>query len=206
MANNYTQFSFVLKGVTAEEATWLQHEHASVEEYPDGCGPEFELAVDGPEAFFYAEENGNVEQAAALVSQFFEKFRPAETLVFEWADWCSKPRPGEFGGGVCLVSATGLVFESTSEAAKRLVRVGPEVLVLDGPIGSNDYTLADTNTGSSFWVSIKDLLVHVHVTDEGVVVDLHSERLDQDGNEEVSDEAIASTCAFFGEGTDPSDE
>ena len=46
---------------------------------------------------------------------------------------------------------------------------------------------------------MKDLMVHVHVTDEGVVTDIYTEGNDSTQDPSISDEAVASTYAYFGE-------
>lgn len=39
-----------------------------------------------------------------------------EPLGFEWAVTCSRPRPGEFGGGYCAIFADRVVLQSTGES------------------------------------------------------------------------------------------
>ena len=50
----------------------------------------------------YAEEFGNVE-AAANVCVMAQDCLGAGPLAFEWAEICSRPVPGEFGGGAALI-------------------------------------------------------------------------------------------------------
>ena len=201
MANNYTQFSFVIEDITPDEATWLKTEYAK-EVADEDLYLGFELTVDGTKAYLYTEESGDVESTATFVSQFLATFRPKATVGFEWADWCSKARPGEFGGGAALVSATTVAYETTCQMLERLRVNGQEALVREGPPGGGDYVLANTASGNSVWIKVRDTAAHLVVTDEGLVVDLFTAPLDEEGNEQISDEAVGSTYAFFGEGQD----
>lgn len=209
MANNYTQFSFEIENVTPEEHAWLKTEHSNKPESDDDYASyayNFVLAGDGTDAYFYVQESGDVEEVANFVMRFLAKFRPTEKVGFEWAEWCSKARPGEFGGGAVLVSATAVAYETTRQMLERLRVNGQEALVREGHPGDTDYVLANTSSGNSVWIRVRDIAAHLVVTDEGLVVDLFTERLDEEGNEQMSDESVGSTYAFFGEGTDPDDE
>lgn len=53
-------------------------------------------------------EGGNLEMLAAFVQMFLNKFRPKDCWSLTWADFCSKPRIGEFGGGGMFVTAEGV--------------------------------------------------------------------------------------------------
>jgi hypothetical protein len=57
-----------------------------------------------------AEETGDPECAATLIQAFFAKFRPKDTHTLEWANTCSRPQVGEFGGGACLITADWIHF------------------------------------------------------------------------------------------------
>ena len=127
MANSYTQFSFTFPVNEAEQA-WLQAkidrltalifgevepetewEEDLVEESSFGLVVNFEEGA----AYFMSEESGNVELAIDVVQQFLSHFRPTAAIGFEWANTCSKPRPGEFGGGACLITTTETKFINT---------------------------------------------------------------------------------------------
>lgn len=55
-------------------------------------------------AWIHTEEYGDPYQVACLVKAFFKKFGREEWWVLPWAEYCSKPRVGEFGGGACVVT------------------------------------------------------------------------------------------------------
>jgi hypothetical protein len=116
MANNYTQFSFCISDLTPAEASWLKEEYAKVDEDNDYYMNRFALKVDGETAYLYAEDNCDLDRVVAFVQAFLKTHRPDSSIGFEWAETCSKPRPGEFGGGAILVTATTDEWMSTGEA------------------------------------------------------------------------------------------
>ena len=96
MANNYTQFSFLIGDITPEEKVWCEtqvDENIEVDDDDDRWG--FSIEIDGTDLVIFAEENGNVEHTATFVQAFLKKFRPKEVVCFSWAETCSKMRPGE---------------------------------------------------------------------------------------------------------------
>jgi hypothetical protein len=123
MANNYLQFSFAVDSVKPDEAIWLRTEHQTLSEAADGLG--FEIEFDHADAVFYifAEEHGDVDQVATFLQRFIRAFRPEDHIGFQWAETCSKPRAGEFGGGCVLVTANRCDFDSTDAALDRMIYV-----------------------------------------------------------------------------------
>ncbi len=119
MANNYTQFSFKITDCTVDEVSWLVREKAKmVDTDEDYC---FELTVEEGTAYFsHRYESGDVEATANFVSQFLREHRPLAVVGFEWADVCSRPKVGEFGGGAVLVTATGVKTRATCELLEEL--------------------------------------------------------------------------------------
>ncbi|PZU05744.1 MAG: hypothetical protein DI606_19110 [Sphingobium sp.] len=81
-----------------------------------------------------------------------------EPLGFEWAVTCSRPRPGEFGGGYCAIFADRVVLQSTGESlSQALVTGSPSV---DGessgrisPIGQS----TDVTAGRSLSFNAPDI-------------------------------------------------
>lgn len=65
-----------------------------------------------------------------------------------------------------------------------------DALEREGPVGSGDYALTDTETGSGVWIRVRGVMVHIYVTDEGVVTDMHTE----------NDPSVASAYAYFSKG------
>ena len=88
-----------------------------------------ELSVDDTECFpgfshnfhndqgahIYAEEFGDIGTAAIILQAFLKKFRPNEYFSVQWADTCSKPRAGEFGGGAVFITANNLEWMHTGD-------------------------------------------------------------------------------------------
>lgn len=60
---------------------------------------------DGRTLWVYSEDSGTPEDAATLVQEFLGRFRPDDTLGFEWANTCSRPLVEAFGGGAVFVTA-----------------------------------------------------------------------------------------------------
>ena len=68
----------------------------------------------------YTEESGDAAGAAALATALIEHFG-LEPVGFEWAETCSAPRIGEFGGGAVLCAAGHAPrFESSQTALQRM--------------------------------------------------------------------------------------
>jgi hypothetical protein len=63
-----------------------------------------------------------VESVAALVQIAIHRFQPALKWGFEWAYTCSRPRPGEFGGGAAVVAADAIEWCCTSDWLREMAR------------------------------------------------------------------------------------
>ena len=127
MANNYLQFSEIIEALSDEE----------IQFFSDALGwePPYDEEGDVPEDFewpawydqdaqsvgfgcdlsredrsihFYAEEYGNVDTIVELVHEFIVKFRPTFVFQLTFAEYCSKLRIGEFGGGSLVASKYGI--------------------------------------------------------------------------------------------------
>lgn len=55
-------------------------------------------------------EYGDVAHVAYIVQAFIKKFRPDMVFTMTWAEYCSKPRLGEFGGGWSVVNKNEMLF------------------------------------------------------------------------------------------------
>lgn len=105
MAQNYTGFSFEVWVNTAEERAFLQaaHEAEQVEDR------RFQIDFMADRAAVYSEDDmGDIEAVADMLQEFLSIHRPLGIIILEWAMWCSKARPGEFGGGAALVTSTDI--------------------------------------------------------------------------------------------------
>lgn len=146
MADNYRQFSQVIEDLTVDEKRWLDinltsvedsfnDDHASAVQWANDMGipkedmdmwPDFEYKFEDNDTalWIYSDIFGNIEFVAALVSKFFEMFRPMDIFIMNYADTCSKPRVEEFGGGAIVVSAKDIKyihsFDEAHKVSKRM--------------------------------------------------------------------------------------
>ena len=86
---------------------------------------------------------GCVDTAASLVAALQDLGAAPDPSGFEYADYCDKPRPGEFGGGAVAITKEGMEFHSTSEWLNQqmaLPKAGTQpVPVTDGePLSEGD--------------------------------------------------------------------
>ena len=120
MANNDTLFSTSLgRGLTEEECQWLKDEYQRMDDQDatdeEGVAlNEFGAGFDYDDGVVYSMECGDGERAVEFIQRFLAKWRPTQYIVFEMAMTCSKARCGEFGGSVCLVTATEQYWNGTS--------------------------------------------------------------------------------------------
>jgi len=129
MANNYVKFSEVLENLTQEERDWINAQLRT--EVPEEYDPVLYDLIEGEEHFpsfewsfdsersgarslwLYASEVGEPQHVALFVQAFLKKFRPNGFFGFSYAETCSKPRIGEFGGGAVAVTAEYIRYEHT---------------------------------------------------------------------------------------------
>ena len=106
MAQNYQQFSTTVDYTTEEQRQWLSVELSKENE--DGYTPnEYQdcKKENDPIGYFwvYAEESGDIERLAEIVSDYQQKFNLLGEWILRWACWCSKLRVDEFSGGAVAV-------------------------------------------------------------------------------------------------------
>jgi len=107
MANFYTEISFAIHNISAEEKKWLEKKlEDEVIRWP-----QYEFAAEGTRRpltlWIYEGEGCDLEELANLLQQFLFEFRPTLSIGFSWADTCSKPRLNSFGGGAVFITAKG---------------------------------------------------------------------------------------------------
>lgn len=142
IANNYTQFSEMIEELTDSERSWLENipDRGDFEDNPDieedwekefGAAlidygldidglddtldyfPSFEFKLESDGGWWiYAEEGGDLGHVGCIVQAFIKKFRPDFIFKLTWADYCSKLRLGEFGGGCLVVSKDEVVIRT----------------------------------------------------------------------------------------------
>lgn len=145
MANNYSLWSESIRLQNADEVQWmksiLKFDVSEFESNEDACAafaeefnieleensidswPEFEYNLSEKEGvvYLYSEGEGNFSNLVLLVQEFLSKFRQNEFFCIEWADTCSKPRAGEFGGGAAFITANDTKYMSTSDWIRQQV-------------------------------------------------------------------------------------
>jgi hypothetical protein len=105
MANNYTSFSTTinLPGVTPEEVdAWIEERLPQYDDSDYGASGFQAQYEDG--ALWVWDDDGFTDNVVEFIQETLAKFEIVGTVVFEYAYTCSKPRPGEFGGGVVLIT------------------------------------------------------------------------------------------------------
>ncbi len=129
MADNYTQFSEVLK-VDEGDVAWLEERMRLFENPPDDEDTEawdlfealcieyniemddpeliFNSEIDNDEVWFYSHEGGDPWHVAKLVQDLFRARHPDSCFKISWSFSCSKPKVGEFSGGSAFVTAESI--------------------------------------------------------------------------------------------------
>jgi hypothetical protein len=86
--------------------------------------PYFNYEIEQGGWWIYAEESAYLDHIAYVVQAFIKKFRPDYIFKLCWAEYCDKPRVGEFGGGWLAISKDEVVYGNTyaavDEAAEAL--------------------------------------------------------------------------------------
>ena len=149
MANNHTLFSAML-AITAKQKAWIGKNlinRKAWEAIPDDVAedksavkkatvlyayyendegfPNFDWAFEEDGFWVSSEESGSVVDVVAVVEELLKATKSNKVFGIEWADTCSSPRVGEFGGGACVVTRLGAKWlspstwvEKTAEAAR----------------------------------------------------------------------------------------
>jgi hypothetical protein len=124
VANYYTEYHVVIENLSLQEYDWLETlkiENLAPElPEPDMIGFSWELICKPNSLTFWLRGHDMIENACVFLQMFLRKFRPAEVIKFEWAEFCSKPRVDGFGGGAAIVSARDYVCRNTSDILRDL--------------------------------------------------------------------------------------
>ena len=73
------------------------------------------------ELWLRSEEGFDVDNLILFVTKFHKKFRPEGVFQATWADYCSKPRIGEFGGGAVVVYGEKVDWNTTYGAGVEML-------------------------------------------------------------------------------------
>lgn len=132
MADNYVLFSTIIPRLTPQEQAWVTNlldsdtednppdlaaagmplDEVDVDDWP---GFQWEIRQPEGDLWLYAEDSGNVQHVGHFVRAFLARFRPNDRWQMTWAETCSKPRIGEFGGGGVFASASSVRFFSAHD-------------------------------------------------------------------------------------------
>lgn len=137
MADHYTQYSFEVSGISADEGAWWTLLIEYAEQINEGKAVEdprfselnaidwsdreylslghIELQADGDVWLADDAGSGEPNHLAEALRAFLATFRPFEMIGFEWANTCSKPRLDSFGGGAALVDAQDIIWYNPSQ-------------------------------------------------------------------------------------------
>jgi len=138
MANNYLQFSEEITKLKPKEKEWILKElspptdptEAFLDQWlkdhpiddPDDWEhwPGFDWKIENEDSslWLYAVDGGNMGDVIVFVQRFLKRWRPKQIFTLSWAETCSRPRIGEFGGGWLAVSANAVRSGHTREAAQ----------------------------------------------------------------------------------------
>lgn len=129
MADNYVQFSEMIDSLSPQELKWWEDEKQRVcgrlamdGDCESGC-VDFSIEKYGKEYYvwFSSDEWGNPDEVALTVQRFLKAHRPNSYFSLTWAETCSKPRIGEFGGGAVFVTANEISWLSTYQWVKKQI-------------------------------------------------------------------------------------
>lgn len=121
MANNYTYTSMSFS-IPKRARRWLearlkenQERFESDNDFFWGFNHEFEAYGKDALLVYLFDEDGcpNLDALVEMLQLYLINFEPQRYLSFMWADTCSKPRPGEFGGGAVMITAKKVKYFNT---------------------------------------------------------------------------------------------
>ena len=106
MANYFTQFSVTVP-LTEKFKIFSDELRGEIENLvllEDGEYPNFQYEVTPTEVWIYAEESGELEEAADFIQDILDAgFSTKEEILLEWANTCSKMKINSFSGGAVLI-------------------------------------------------------------------------------------------------------
>lgn len=124
MANNYSSWAEEIGPLSETEITWLTNvldevwNEVDQGELRDVFGlnlpedssywPGFEWSIENGNLWMGSDEDLDLDNLIAILQAFLRTFRSEnddEGIAIHWAYTCSKLRPGEFGGGVAVITA-----------------------------------------------------------------------------------------------------
>lgn len=146
MANYYTQFSVGLDNIPEEDYPYLRGLVKRVEaaqgplyEEEDWLSFECKLDEENGQLWIYSDEDGDPSDAADEIQKYLKECQPGWKVELYWANTCSKPLPGGFDGGACLITADEIFWFSLREMLKqKLDELYGEPKVMGEPLNLSD--------------------------------------------------------------------
>lgn len=122
MADYYTQGSSVIKlpeGAEEKARTIVDRVN---EEFGEYVG--YEHAFEEGDLWVYSDTSFDPDHVAVLVRALVEELKLPDTIIVQWANSCSKPRVGAFGGGAFAIKRgyETIWIDAADEAARRMER------------------------------------------------------------------------------------
>jgi len=126
MANYYALFSTILP-ITQQQAEWLMQR---LNEYEDNDNDDVGYVceskwLDNEGLWLYSEETFDAETLAKHIQGMLKEFCMSGIIAIEWAEYCSKPLIGEFGGGWMVLTKdrylSGCTTSDIAHASSRLI-------------------------------------------------------------------------------------
>lgn len=97
-------------------------DYGITEDELDDSGFGWALQIDQPKAYIYGEsEYVNIDVMASILVAFLLEHDRKDAIYFTYADTCSKPRPGHFGGGAVVCTKDGAEFMHTDLVVRKMV-------------------------------------------------------------------------------------
>lgn len=123
MTETYTRWASVLSDLTPDEAVWIA---ANIDRADTAWSNESGKALftyrwteSSRSLLFYSDDDSDLEATGEFLTAFIKLFRPDFVFTIEYAKFCLKTVPGEFGGGVLVASRLGYEVVTTYELAER---------------------------------------------------------------------------------------
>lgn len=110
MANNYLQFSFVIRELTPELSGAIEEglQLATANEDEPDCGglsgTNWTFSKEGEELWVRAGEYGDPGAIAEVIQDALAKVGSHRAIGFTWAETCSKMHEDEFSGGGVFIT------------------------------------------------------------------------------------------------------
>ena len=108
MANNYEEFSEVLEIPWGYDGNIVRE---ALKEHLEDNGDEeaaFTFELNDKGLWIYSEGFGDPYKAADFASRVMKKFKMKGHFAIRYCFRCDRPKPGEFGGGIMIITVDGV--------------------------------------------------------------------------------------------------